>query len=573
MIETALHENIDSVKLNNLMDAVLHQYQHIINEQDVATLSSENIIEYIVRYYEDIISCMPGNVYWLDKHGIAIGCNKNVLDMFGLKNLAEFKGLTFEAMGRIGQWSVEATQSFKNDTLNVIHTGKPKLNIEEPAIPHHDGRIIYFLTSRVPLFDQTGRVIGVVGISVDISEHKRTQLALEKAKERAEAASHAKSEFLANMSHDVKTPLSGIIGIAELLSARVQGEDREFAHTLLASGRQLLSFFDNCLEVFKLENGDITLLTEIFNLKDVLDEICDLFKPAVRAKELALNIYFHDLMPNYILASRAGIYRTLLNLVGNAVKFTHQGSITISADFIEKNAFGEAKIQLTVKDTGIGIAKNKQKDIFERFTRLIPSYKGTYEGSGIGLYIVQKFVMAMQGEVYVNSEEGMGSEFVVLLPVQIATKKPISSDKNATRILLPQVPYKKLRSAVTEKQAPKILLVEDNTITQWMQSSLLSSIGCQVEVVDSGEKVLEVFEPGKYDLIFMDLGLPGMQGDAVSNYIRKREEGGNVHVPIIALTAHTTESISKHCLTTGMDCVFSKPLLRDQIKQIIDHYL
>lgn len=568
---------MDARKFQSLIDILQDQYQHIIGGQDHQNKSSEQMVAAIVDYYEDIISCMPGNVYWLDKNSIAVGCNKNVLDMFGFESIDQYKGLSFEDMARIANWSQEAINSFKNDTLEVLRTGKPKLNIEEPPINHHDGRTIYFLTSRVPLFDQAKNLIGVVGISIDISELKQTQAALKAAKEEAEAASKAKSEFLANMSHDVKTPLSGIIGLSELLTYRLKGQENlEFSQAILTSGRRLLSFFDHCLEVFKLEAGDIALVTERFRLKAVLDEIYELYEPAIKAKGIRLHVKYDENIPEYLIGSCAGIYRVLLNLVGNAVKFTHKGSVMVTLELEQKNE-RQARIRLTVADTGIGIPQQKINVIFDRFTRLTPSYKGTYEGSGIGLYIVQRYVKTMQGEIRVNSEENKGSQFIITLPLQM----PDNTGSNDLNELSGEIPgharesiaipnHGEIQARNTDSPC-KILLVEDNLTAQLMGSSLLSSLNYQVEVADCGEKALEMFEPGKYDLIFMDIGLPGIQGDAVTRLIRKMENGTAYHVPIIALTAHTTDDFNINYLISGMTSVISKPLSRDQARQIIEN--
>lgn len=503
----------------------------------------------------ELLKQLPSYVFWKNKDSVYLGCNETFAQSLGLSSSDEIVGKTDYDLPT----TKEESDAFRADDQQVMNSRKSKLNIEEhQTLP--TGEKVVLLTSKVPLLDKENHVIGVLGIYSDITKRKEDEEELRKAKEAAEIASLAKSEFLANMSHDVKTPLSGIIGIAELLTCRLKGEDLKFAQTLLSSGRQLLSFFDNCLEIFKLESGDITLLTDHFSLKEVLAEISHLFQPAVMAKKLTLNIIYHDPIPDYLLGSRAGLYRVLLNLVGNAVKFTHEGFVTIHVHLNK-----ESILTLIVEDTGIGIAQNKQEIIFERFTRLIPSYKGTYEGNGIGLYIVQKFVNTMQGEVHVKSEEGKGSEFTVVLPVQIG-EHPSTTEKK-----LEDTRTQNINSSINK--LAKILLVEDNTVAQWMQSALLSSIGGQVEVVDSGEKVLEVFQPGKYDLVFLDLGLPGIQGDVVSRFIRKKEKGSGYHVPIIALTAHKTENINRHSLDAGVDEVFSKPLLREQINQIMDDYL
>jgi PAS domain S-box-containing protein len=567
MNSTLTHEHeANESKLNSLTDIVLQQYQHIFDKEFYRTLPSESIIEHIVRYYEDIIGCMPGNVYWLDKRGIAVGCNQNVLAMFGLSELCEFKGLSFEDMGRIGKWTPEATHAFKHDTLSVIQSGLPILNTEEPPIPNAEGTMTYFLTSRVPLFDRQKNVIGIVGISIDISEHKKTQAALQAAKEEAEAASHAKSEFVANMSHDLKTPLASIIGVAELLSSRLkERENIDFAKSILMAGRQLLSFVDNCLQIFKLESVDSPLSNERFSLKEIFVEMSELFMPAIRTKDLAFQFDYDENIPPTLFGCRANLYRILLNLVGNAVKFTHHGHIKISAT-LDELLGQEAKIQIKVEDTGIGIPKDQQHKIFDHFTRLIPSYKGIYEGSGIGLYIVKKFVTAMNGQIHVNSEEGVGSEFVLsfIFPVHV----------DETDQLCYSTSLSETKSFAKTHKTIKILLVEDNLIAQRMQSALFQSVACcAVDVVDCGEVALQVFEPGKYDLIIMDIGLPGLQGNVVSERIRQLERHTQYHVPIIALTAHGAEELSQEYHKVDIQDVFNKPILREQAEKIIQCYL
>lgn len=558
-----------------LSELLLQRYKHIIGDQHGPDLTVEQIVERIISYYESIISCMPGNVYWLETTGHGIGCNKNVLDMFGFSSMSQFTGMSFEEMGQTGHWDPRTTQSFKNDTLEVVTTKKPKLHVQEPPIPHVDGGQIFFLTNRVPLFDDKNNVIGVVGISTDVTELKNTQNELKEAKEQAEAASQAKSEFLENMSHDVKTPLAGIIGTSELLSYRLEGDNRELAETLLLSGRQLFTFIENCLEVAKLENRNIPLPPEHFQFRAVLEEIAQLFLPAVKTKGLSFTVDYDDNIPDYLLGSRAGTYRVLLNLVGNAVKFTSSGHISIRAKLNKRPNDREAIVTLTVEDTGIGIPKDKQKKIFERFSRLTPSYKGTFEGSGIGLYIVQKFVNSMHGEIYIESEEGKGSQFKVVIPYMIPL---LNNEENIDTTHSTIFRYESNKRDIpandmlNNESAKLVLLVEDNLIAQRMESTLLESINCQVDIVDSGENAIKSCETNHYDIIFLDIGLPGMQGDEVAKALRKLEGDSHQHTPIIALTAHVSDDAREKYLESGMNDVYSKPLSREQAIHILNKY-
>lgn len=506
----------------------------------------------------ELIALMPGNIFWKDKEGRLLGCNNNLAQILSLTSPDEIIGKrTLDLVGR------ELAEKIDPIDKEIMASTEPTSK-EEQGFDKFKNPAVY-LSYKIPLRNKAGEVIGLLGTSLDITAQKKMEEELKVAKEQAEAASRAKSEFLANMSHDIKTPLAGIIGLSELLSYRLQGEELAFAQTLLRSGQRLLNFFDNCLEVFNLESRDIALVHEAFNLKEMLNEIYDLFQPTIITKKLNFHINYDRAIPSRLIGSRAGIYRIILNLVGNAVKFTQYGMITVSAQCVHITD-QEAMIKLVVEDTGIGIAVEKQKIIFERFTRLTPSYKGVYEGSGIGLYVVQKFLDTMQGEINVKSKEGQGSQFTVTIPLQFSNSaaEPIqtqSTDQSSST---------KSRQMISEPI--RVLLVEDNLTAQMMESTLLSSIKCIVEVADSGEKALEMFEAGKYQLIFMDIGLPGIQGDAAARLIRKMEQGSNHHVPIVGLTAHTTDMQEQLCLLASMETVLSKPLSRQQAKQIIDQY-
>jgi two-component system aerobic respiration control sensor histidine kinase ArcB len=402
----------------DMIEKMSLQYNNIIGEDK--NLSIEKIVGSIINYYESIIGCMPGNVYWLDKNGVALGCNKNVLQMFGLSTLKEFKGLTFDEMGRMGHWLPEATQSFTLDTLDVIKTGKAKLNVEEPPIPQHNGEPVYFLTSRVPLFDESGTVMGVVGISVDITKQKETEKKLISAKEKAEIANKAKTEFLENMRHDIRTPLSGIVGISTLLQRETNKDKvQEFTTKLIEASNELLRFLNEILESINVASGEIPLLKKRFNLKAILSNTIKLNQPKALEKALNLQISIDDAIPNYLMGDPVRIYRIVHELLVNSLKFTKSGSITVSAELYKKEE-KNIIIKIIVEDTGPGIPPEKQQDLFVRFKRLTPSYQGIYKGTGLGLAIVKQFVDDLQGEIYVDSHPNKGTKFICVVPIKIA---------------------------------------------------------------------------------------------------------------------------------------------------------
>jgi signal transduction histidine kinase/CheY-like chemotaxis protein len=572
----------DSIRID---DTVLNKYSHLIGTTSGIKIDSiEEVINVIDNYYESIIGYMPGNVYWFDKNCVGIGCNRNVLAMFGFEAVSQFRGLTFEQMGKVkaAGWSSEAAASFKGDTLEVIKTGTAKLNVEEPPVNDRDSSPIYYLTSRVPLFDKTGAVVGMVGLSIDITARKLAEIALEKAKQEAEAASQAKSDFIGNMSHDIKTPLAGLISTAEFLTYELKdARQGKLARNIVDAGRQLMLFFDNCLETAKAERGHAAGTKEYFSLRDVVNEIVQLYKPAVMNKHLDFHAYFDKQVPDYLLGDRASIYRILMNLAGNAVKFTEKGSITLNITLSKKSTAERAVIKISVKDTGIGIPKEKHRYIFERFTRLSPSSKGIM-GSGLGLYLVQKMMESLHGEIHLKSEENEGSEFSIILPLEIPLLTPkeyenSSPDKDSEIDLVEGLA--KRPSLVREKSVPlrkslaRVLLIEDNPIAQNIMELFFTSLQCEIDTADSGARALKLFTPGKYQFVLMDLGLPDLTGNEITARFREAEKDTQKRVPIIALTAHVDTKITQNCLDAGMDQVMSKPLSREQAIQLLDYYV
>ena len=558
-------------------------------------MTLQNKLEDKLHELDSVIAQMPGNVYWYDKNFTYLGCNDNSAKTLGLSR-QEAMGKNFkELMKRLGDISELSINQMVQDGLDVIQSGNAKLNISEAPYVAVDGTMMETLANKVPLLDRQGRLYGVLGISTDIAQQKSIQDNLKQAKEEAEASNHAKTDFLSNMSHDVKTPLSGIISLAELLSFRVQPELHDLTQGLMDSGKQLMSFFENCIELSKIENHSLVPSKENFSLKELLQELLQLFRPAIIAKNLFLYIECSEKIPARLLGSRANLYRSLLNLMGNAIKFTNQGFVKITVALSQRSTDKQAMIQLKVIDTGVGIPRNKQNSIFEKFSRLTPSSQGNVEGHGIGLYIVQQFVESMQGQISVKSKEGEGSQFILAIPFEypLLADDEYDSDDNTADIdlsLLQVLPQDKISNPVikpilettpplpqeevpTDASKTNILLIEDDAKMQMVARMLLEGLGCHVDIANCGEKAIALFKPGKYGLIFMDIGLPDMKGYELAKRLRETEKQTSFHVPILGLSAYVSEEETALSVDAGMEEMLSKPLLMDQAKKHLERYV
>lgn len=556
----------------------LHSYNYFILMGDDITESEDlkqqnHMLNYVTKQ-------VPGYIFWKDKNLKLIGCNDNFAKQVGLNNSDEIIGKTDYDL----PWDKSQTATFLEDDRKIIETKESKLNFEETQ-RQANGKQAILLTSKVPIYNIEGEISGILGIYIDITKLKEHELELLKAKERAEKANTAKADFLANMSHDVKTPLSGIIGMSELLASRSKEiETQQAAKEIMLCSRKLMSFFNNCLELFKMEHVDIALNIKRFNFKELIDDIAILFNPAIKTKGLSLNLIYDEQIPDYLIGSRDGIYGILVNLVSNAIKFTYTGSITISVKLGDKSTNKEAIIKIMVEDTGIGIPEDKQQIIFERLTRLTPSYRGKYEGSGIGLFIVNKSVKAMHGEIYVKSEEGKGSRFTIAIPLQVTllNKHEYEEENNIRETLQNHFSLSDAKeNPGTQQNHPqpgnkhlRFLLVEDDKLCQFIAKEHATFLGCEVDIADCGQKALAAFEPGKYNLVLMDAGLPDMDGWDVTKAMREREQlAGSTPVTIVGLTAHDLDEVKTRCIQAGMNGVLSKPLSYGHIQQLVAKFV
>lgn len=536
--------------------------------------------EELHNYYESIIACMPNNVYWLDRNCVLLGGNDNLARMFGLKSRSELVGLTYEQMTKYANWTEGQGEIFKQAEIDVMTTGVPRFNVEEPPVVV-DGKTRYYISSKVALYNIKREIIGVVGISTDITERKQVEIALKEAKEKAETANKAKTEFLENMRHDIRTPLIGITGFANIIGDEVKDPKiKEYVDNLTASSNALLDLLNEILEVIKVNSGEVPLLKKKFDLKKRLHDVINLNQAKARQKHIDLLFNYDEKIPSYIIGDPTRVHRIALELIANALNFTDTGSVKLTTQLAEINE-RELIIKLIVEDTGIGIELEKQQEIFLQFKRLTPSYEGIYKGAGLGLAIVKQFLDELDGEIYVESKVGNGTKFTCILPFKKALLNEefgsddiISTTVSKAYDLIPKTPI--AESILKEEAQPatsKVLVVEDQAIASMVVKNLLSSLDCQADVAPDGKIAVQLAQENTYDLIFMDIGLPDIDGYEVTRRIRLYELNKGTYVPIIALTAHIDEKNKQRCLEVGMNAILSKPLVKGKAEDILNAFI
>ncbi len=461
---------------------------------------------------------------------------------------------------------------------------------ENYRIIRPDGEIRWIIDRGFPIYDDEGNCCGVTGVAVDVTKEKQAEEALRKAKEelevskeKAETANRAKTEFIQNMSHDIRTPLAGVIGAANMLEKSAQTKDEQnTAHMIHASGQRLLDLLNGVLDVISAENiNDADLHKETFDLLERIQVLRDLILPIVKTKEIHLVFDIDPHVPRYIITDRLKIERILLNLLGNAIKFTEHGQVNLHVKVLAHDK-DHVHLEFSVTDTGIGIPKGKINQVFDRFFRVNPSFKGIHQGHGIGLYIVKKYVNLLGGEVHVSSEEEKSTTFHFALLMKTGKAKDAVaitpgefSDPailNLTETKTPQ-PAAKTKVLHGAKGAVNVLYIEDDAIASHVGANMLHSMGCTVQAAPDAETALQLFKTRHFDLVVSDVGLPGMSGNELAALIRLWEKSNDkTPVPIVALTGHAIGQASDECILAGMNKVFDKPLTEEKARGMLKEF-
>lgn len=434
-----------------------------------------------------------------------------------------------------------------------------------------DGSVLEVNVSLSIVKNQVGEIEGAIGIASDITEKKRFQQELMKAKVVAEDANNAKSLFLANMSHEVRTPMNTIMGMIDLtLDTPLSVEQKDNLLTVKNAADILLTLLNDILDLSRVEAGKIQLEKIELNVRDILQSICKTMSVLAKNKGLQLVWKVEEDVPDLITGDPTRIRQVVVNLINNAIKFTFKGTIGVNVK-LKSRKNDDCVLIFAVKDEGVGIPKDKQGTIFEVFTQADASTTRRFGGTGLGLAISRKLVEMLGGRIWVESEEFKGSTFCFQLPFKIVRKEDIPQALKEESIedqLLAQLP----RAPRRDLTQLSILLAEDNIVNQKMTVRMLEKRGWKVTAADNGQQVLDYLNKGTFDLILMDAQMPVLDGFETTKVIRENEKKAGLHIPIVALTARAMAADREKCLESGMDGYVAKPIDRQKLYEAIEKF-
>ena len=526
----------------------------------VRDLSQVKAAEDEIRKLARIVEDNSGMIVLTDPKGVIEYVNQAFLDATGYER-HEVLGKTPKILNS-GEQKPEVYQ----ELWKTIQSGKPWRG--EMQNQRKDKSLYWVGATISPLFDDKKRITHFSATSLDITKEKETELRLMAAKEEAERANRAKSNFLANMSHEIRTPMNGVIGMIQLLeSTPLEPDQKHFLEVAKTSADLQLNVINDILDFSKIEAGKLELESIQFALTQTVETVSEIMAQRAYAKGLELVVSVDPSLPDRVLGDPMRLRQILINLIGNAIKFTKKGEVAIR---VNKISGGEktVKIRFRVIDTGVGITPEVQKRLFSPFTQADSSTTREYGGTGLGLVISKQLIEAMNGTIGIEQNTSIGTTFWFEIECLVAQtnnqqKKSTQTKTTSQKQLLAHMNTFKGRA----------LVVEDVFVNQQVALSMLVRMGLNVDVVGNGRESIARVSEHTYDLIFMDIHMPIMDGFEATRHIRQLEKQSNRRQPIIAMTANALTGDREKCLQVGMDDYISKPVQWAELIALIGKWL
>lgn len=542
--------NCSALSQSNQLYLLIGTFTMLILMLTLVHLKSKFYLENRIKeeLLRTIVSKTEDGIFLTDFEGFIYEANARALDMFGY-SLKEITGKNFSEFRKYDL-------SDEEDSNGVRQLLRNKFWNSELELKTDTGKEFYAFVS-ITWIHRFGKEYLLYKVS-DISQRKQNEAEIIEARDLAQAATAAKSEFLATMSHEIRTPMNGVLGMTNIMmQSSLDDDQRNYLSTIKKSGESLLELLNDILDFSKIESGKMQLEQRSFTLKELVFDVCNLLKSNAERKGLELKLNFETELPAQLIGDSTKIRQVLVNLVGNAIKFTQSGEVDFSIDETDDLKF----IKFSVKDTGIGIQKEEINRLFQSFTQLDSSTTRKFGGTGLGLAICKSLVEMMGGQIWVESSLGKGSTFYFTIPrlvdesvveeshVFIAEKNEIKIHENQALSSL------------------RVLLAEDNLVNQQVGILILKSMGVIAEVAENGKDVQKALAKSDFDLILMDVHMPEMDGIETTRWIRSQVKYDAME--IIALTANAFDEDRERCISCGMNAFLTKPMNPEELLEVL----
>lgn len=497
--------------------------------------------------YRSMMDNMRLGLMEVDKNGLIQKAYQRFCDMVG-----------YTAEELIGKNATELFLEEEDKAImnnNDVLRKQGKEGVYEIRIKCKDGSKKWILISGTPFYDENGEFIGTLGIHYDISNRKKLETELIEARQIAEKAQEAEKEYLANMSHEIRNPIQGIIGMTELLqNTQLDKVQRDYLKNIKSASDILSALVSDVLDLTKIDNGQVDINSKAFKIQEVFESLEDFAYARLRNSSVSFLSSFDPKIPDTLVGDRIVLNQILMNILGNAIKFTNTGYIQLAAG-LDYTSPTQAHLNISIKDTGIGIQESELGSIFNKYNQAGEVEKYKKAGAGLGLYIVKKLLDLMGGNVKVSSKVGEGTEFVLSIPFGLNSEKDLKVEKQES-----------------DMKCLDVLIVEDNKMNRRYLESTLNQLGHDWKSAENGEEALLLSRKHSFDIIFMDIRMPVMDGYEATRLIRSEENNPNRNVPIVALTASALLDDKEHAFNSGMNFHLTKPFSKLQLQKAIEHF-